>query len=169
MKRILVAVSVCFAFTVQATAQTPYIATNDGGSKILNGIITKYILMNQQADFTWYGTSQQSANASSPLIQSMQKAPADVHFLVFGGTWCEDTQNVLPKFFKIQEWAGFPDARIAFIGVDRAKKSVGNLATVMGITNVPTIIVMKKGVEIGRVIEYGKTGRWDEELIELIK
>lgn len=169
MKRIFVAVSVCLAFTLHATAQTPYLITVDGGSKILNGIITKYILMNQQSNFAWYHTSQQSANRESPLIKAMQSAPAGTHFFVFGGTWCEDTQNVLPKFFKIQEWAGFPDARISFIGVDRAKKSIGNLATVMGITNVPTIIVLQHGVEKGRVIEYGKTGRWDEELSALIK
>ncbi|HRN80613.1 MAG TPA: thioredoxin family protein [Ferruginibacter sp.] len=169
MKRLLVAVSVCLAFTSQANAQTPYVVTEDGGSKILNGIITKYILMNHQEDFKWFATNQQSANTGSPLIQAMQAAPVGIHFLVFGGTWCEDTQNVLPKFFKMQELAGFPDARIAFIGVDRTKKSIGNLATVMGITNVPTIIVLQNGVEKGRVIEYGKTGRWDEELSALIK
>jgi hypothetical protein len=34
---------------------------------------------------------------------------------------------------------------------------------------VPTIIVMKSGKEIGRVVEYGKSGEWDKELLELIK
>ncbi|MEI9808442.1 MAG: hypothetical protein WDO16_11570 [Bacteroidota bacterium] len=38
----------------------------------------------------------------------------------------------------------------------------------MNITNVPTIIVMKKGKEVGRVIEYGKEGVFDKELAEII-
>ena len=34
--------------------------------------------------------------------------------------------------------------------------------------NVPTIIVMKDGKEIGRVVEYGKNGMFDKELGEII-
>ena len=47
-------------------------------------------------------------------------------------------------------------------------KTLGNIADAFKITNVPTIIVMKDGKEVGRVIEYGKTGKWDEELAELL-
>jgi hypothetical protein len=46
---------------------------------------------------------------------------------------------------------------------------LGNLNDAFKITNVPTIIVMKDGKEIGRVVEYGKTGKWDVELAELLK
>ncbi len=38
----------------------------------------------------------------------------------------------------------------------------------MGITNVPTIIVLKNGKEVGRVVEYGASGKWDEELASLL-
>ena len=33
---------------------------------------------------------------------------------------------------------------------------------------VPTIIVMKNGREIGRVVEYGKYGSFDKELGEIL-
>lgn len=49
------------------------------------------------------------------------------------------------------------------------KKTLGNLADAFGITNVPTIIVMKEGKEIGRVVEYGKTGRFDKELADMMR
>jgi hypothetical protein len=39
----------------------------------------------------------------------------------------------------------------------------------MNITNVPTIIVMKNGKEVGRVIEYGTIGKWDKELSDIVK
>jgi thiol-disulfide isomerase/thioredoxin len=157
---------VTFCFTINA--QTPYTVIKDGDSKILNGIISKYILINDTS-FNWYAPSVNDADKNSPLIQSLSNAPEDITFLIFGGTWCGDTRNILPKFFTYQQSAGFPDSKITFVGVDRKKTSLGNLAAVMGITNVPTIIVLKKGVEIGRVVEYGTSGLWDKEVSELIR
>jgi thiol-disulfide isomerase/thioredoxin len=75
----------------------------------------------------------------------------------------------LPKFFKLQEAAGVPDKSVSFFAVDRQKQTLGNVSSVFKITNVPTIIVMKDGKEVGRVVEYGKTGYWDKELADLLK
>ena len=99
----------------------------------------------------------------------MEAAKDKVQFILFGGTWCDDTQFVLPKFFKLQELSGFPDNSVSFFGVNRAKQTLGNMAAAFKIINVPTIIVMKDGKEVGRVVEYGKTGKWDVELAELLK
>ena len=91
-----------------------------------------------------------------------------VQYVVFGGTWCEDTQFILPKFFKLQEQSGLSESRLSLYAVDRSKKTLGNIADAFKITNVPTIIVMKDGKEIGRVVEYGKTGKWDTELGQIL-
>lgn len=167
MKNFMLAVA-CLFFSATAFSQTPYTYTNDGAGIILNGQISKYILLNDSS-FTWYKPSAASYTPSDAVVDALRNAPSNVTLFIFGGTWCEDTQNILPKFFKLQEKSGFPDSRVAFLGVDRSKKTLGNLATVMAITNVPTIIVMKDGREAGRVIEYGKTGKWDEELADLLK
>jgi hypothetical protein len=53
-------------------------------------------------------------------------------------------------------------------GVNRAKTSLGNIAKAFNIINVPTFIVMKDGKEVGRVVEYGKTGKWDKEIAALL-
>ncbi|MBK7291849.1 MAG: thioredoxin family protein [Chitinophagaceae bacterium] len=53
--------------------------------------------------------------------------------------------------------------------MDRAKKTLSHLTEALNITNVPTIIVMKNGKEIGRVVEYGKYGLFDMELGEILK
>ena len=57
---------------------------------------------------------------------------------------------------------------ITLYGVNRSKNSLGNIAKAFNITLVPTIIIMKDGKEIGRVVEYGKTGKWDKELAEIL-
>ena len=88
--------------------------------------------------------------------------------IAFCGTWCEDTQSIMPKFFKLQEMSGVPDNNITLFGVNRMKISLGHIAEALGVINVPTIIVMKDGKELGRVVEYGKTGKWDKELADII-
>jgi len=91
-----------------------------------------------------------------------------VKLIVYGGTWCEDSHFILPKFFKLQEQSNFPDANISFFAVDRNKKTIGGIADALGITNVSTIIVMKNGKEVGRVVEYGESGEAMKELGKIV-
>ena len=152
-------------------AQSPYISFKDEKhpeQHILNGIITKYALQNDSS-YKWYTANHNSYTPAEPIVSAVAMVKDKIKLIVFGGTWCEDTQFILPKLFKLQEQAGFPDAGISFFAVDRNKKTIGGITDAFKITNVPTIIVMQEGKEIGRVVEYGKTGQWDKELAELIK
>jgi len=156
--------------TIASFSQSQYEVSPDPQHpevKILKGIINKDLVKNDTS-FTWYAQSQKFYSAPDTSIVGVLQRNNNVSYIVFGGTWCEDTQFVLPKFFKLQEKAGISDNRITFFGVDRQKQTLGNIATAMNITNVPTIIVMKNGKEVGRVVEYGKTGKWDKELAELV-
>ena len=164
----------CFLFfvAVQITlkAQVPYTISPDQekGGLIYKGVINKYTLINQQT-FKWYNANQISYKPDDSLLTAFENSKTKIHFILFGGTWCDDTQFIIPKFFKIQELSGLPDAAISFFAVDREKQCIGNISSAFGITNVPTIIVMKNGKEIGRVVEYGKSGKWDMDLMELVK
>ncbi|MFN8242595.1 MAG: thioredoxin family protein [Ferruginibacter sp.] len=135
---------------------------------IMRGIINKYLLQNDET-YKWYASSQTGYKPDTATLNAFEKARGKFQFILFGGTWCEDTQTILPKFFKLQEMTGVEDTAISFFGVNRAKKTLSSLADAFNITNVPTIIVMKDGKELGRVVEYGKTGKWDKELAELLK
>ena len=135
---------------------------------ILRGIINKYIVQNDTA-YNWYNQSQGYYNPDTATLNAFERAKGKYQFIVFGGTWCEDTQFLVPKFFKLQEKSGIPDDAITFFGVNRVKTSLGNITKAFNVTLVPTVIVMKDGKEVGRVVEYGKTGKWDVELAELLK
>ncbi len=167
MKKFLFAILFC-SLTGSVISQTPYTYTKDGGDIILNGIVTKYLLQNDPS-FNWYAKSQAGYTADSAAIQAMEASKGKVKYLVFGGTWCSDTQFVLPKFFRLQELSGVPDNNISFFAMDRDKRTIGHIGNVLNIVNVPTIIVMKDGKEVGRVVEYGKSGKWDKDLTELLK
>ncbi len=135
---------------------------------IFRGIINKYVVQNDTAYTKWYNSSQGYYSPDTATLNAFERTKGKIQFVVFGGTWCEDTQFILPKFFKIQEKSGVPDDAITFFGVNRAKKSLGSISDAFNVTLVPTIIVMKGGKEIGRVVEYGKTGKWDKELVEIL-
>lgn len=160
-----------FTCTAQTRSQNQYLILADSANdnvKMLKGIIDKNDLKNDTS-FYWYAESQRIyPNPDTSAVAAFKNNKDKIYFIIFGGTWCEDTHFVLPKFFKIQEAAGFPENRITLFAVDRNKTTTGNISQAMNITNVPTIIVMKSGKELGRVVEYGKTGKWDKELADII-
>lgn len=171
MKKFFLMLCIALSWITAAEAQTPYTSGKDDGhpgETVLKGVISKYILENDPS-FNWYASNQKSYKPDIAVLNAMEAAKNKFQFVVFGGTWCEDTQFILPKFFKLQEQAGVADKDISFFGVNREKQTLGNVAAAFKIINVPTIIVMKDGKEIGRVVEYGKTGKWDKELADIMQ
>ena len=136
------------------------------GQKVLKGIITRSALEKDTA-FAWYAENLKGYTPQSAAVANLRKT-TNIAFIVFMGTWCDDSHFIIPRFFSLLDAAGFPTDKVSLIGTDRDKKTLGHLAEAFGITNVPTIIVMYKGKEVGRVVEYGKYGLFDKELGEII-
>ena len=163
--------TILMALATNSNAQTNYKVMSDianGNAKMYKGLINKSDLTAEPTFNSWYVESQRVYQRPDTAALNAFKNHKDIYFIVFGGTWCEDTHYVLPKFFKIQEDAGFPENHIAMYATDRNYATEGNISKALDIKNVPTIIVMKDGKELGRVVEYGKTGRWDKELAEIM-
>ncbi|HKC37111.1 MAG TPA: thioredoxin family protein, partial [Chitinophagaceae bacterium] len=131
--------------------------------KSLKGIISREVLLTDTS-FHWYAENQKGYTPNAVALEGLKKNKDSIQLLTFMGTWCEDSQNIIPKFFTLTDAAGFSNDRITLIGVDRQKKTLSNLADALNVKNVPTIIVLKNGKEIGRVIEFGKYGLFDMEL-----
>ena len=171
MKLFLAAIFI-LSFTANAFSQAQYQIVKDENHPeqvYLVGIINKYLVQNDTVYSKWYNSSMSYYTPDTTTLATFEKAKKGIQFVIFGGTWCEDTQFILPKFFKLQEMSGIPDNAISFFAVNRAKKSLAAIADAFRVVNVPTIIVMKDGKEAGRVVEYGKTGKWDTELAAIIK
>ena len=136
--------------------------------KILKGIISKSDLANNPDYNKWYTESQKIYPVpNEDAVKGMRKNKDNINIVIFGGTWCEDTQNLLPKFYQLIDKSGYPETKIILIAVDRQKTTVNNLHITYNITNVPTFIVLKDGKEVGRVVEYGK-GDMVKELGEIV-
>lgn len=136
---------------------------NDGG-KILKGIISRDILA-RDTSFKWYANNLKTYTGS--YAASFGKYKDSIQLVIFLGTWCEDSQVIIPKLFPFFDAAGFSNDRVTLIGVDRNKKSIGHITDAFNVINVPTVIVMKEGRELGRVVEYGQYGMVEKELAEI--
>lgn len=164
MKKLFIAV---LLFTAQYSFAQTEITRDAQGNKIIKGFTTKKEISTDTA-FAWYAQNQKGFAPNAELTQRYAANKDSVNLIVFAGTWCGDTQYLLPRFFATTDAAGFPDNRITLIGVDRSKKTLFNLTEAFAVTNVPTFIVMKNGKEIGRVVEYGKMGSPEKEVAEII-
>ena len=155
MKKIL------FAFMLlagtAAMAQTPgYIPMKDSvdGGIIFNGPIT-FDDLNGEASFVWMGHSKEY-KPYDKVIEYLQKYIREYSFVVFMGTWCDDSHTLIPKLERVLIQANYPLAKVTMYGTDRAKMTKNGEQKAYNITLVPTIIVMKNGKEVGRITENVK-------------
>ena len=136
--------------------------------KTLKGIISRQ-LIEADTSFKWYAENQKDYKPNADAIEGLKKNKDSIHIIAFMGTWCEDSHVIIPKFYSLLDQSGFPQEKVTLIGVDRKKTTLSDVTGALHITNVPTIIVMKDGREIGRVVEYGKFGLFDMELGSILK
>ena len=167
MKKILIIIISAFYAGGLIFAQSQAeISRDDKGNKILKGIISRTELENDTS-FSWWTENVKGYAPQSQAVAALKK-DTSIQFIVFMGTWCDDSRFVIPKFFSLLDISAFPQDRVTLIGVDRSKKTLSHLAEALNIENVPTIIVMHDGKEVGRVVEYGKEGLFDKDLGEII-
>ena len=129
--------------------------TDKDGSKMLVGTASRSSL-NDPA-FPWFKKGYDAYKPAQGAIKLIKAQAPSLHIEVFGGTWCDDTHELLPKFYKVADAAKITDAQISLHLVNREKKLKDGSTEKFKIVNVPTYIIMKNGKEIGRVVESVKT------------
>jgi thiol-disulfide isomerase/thioredoxin len=155
------------AVTAVSAQQQFESSIDKNGSKVYKGIISPDLIQSDTT-FKWYADNAKGYTPNSVALSALTQYRDSIQLLVFMGTWCEDSHVIIPKLFGLLDAAGFSKDRVTLIGVDRSKKTLSHLAEALDIKNVPTLMVMKNGKELGRVVEYGKYGMWDKELGEVI-
>ncbi len=169
MKKFTLIVTIVLFFSNLIAGQDQFqVLVERPNEKTLKGIISRDILQ-KDTSFKWYAENLKSYSPNASALEGLKKNKDSIQLLTFMGTWCEDSQFIIPKLYSLMDAAGFSPDRITLIGVDRNKQTLSHLSEALNITNVPTIIALKKGKEIGRVIEFGKYGLFDMELGDILK
>ena len=106
----------------------------------------------------WFSKEYNEYRPDVVTLQGIEEELKETELLVFMGTWCEDTQRELPRFFKILQETGYKINKVDMIAVDnhpdRYKQSPMREDETWNIESVPTFILLRDGKEIGRIVEY---------------
>jgi thiol-disulfide isomerase/thioredoxin len=166
MKKLNILILSAFvSFTV--FGQTQYeVFSEKPNERTYKGILSLDII--QKDSFFHYADNLKGYTPNSSALSAFRQNTDTIQVLAFLGTWCDDSQFIIPKLFTLLDSARFPMENVTLIGVDRKKKTISHLSDAFKIKHVPTLIVMKDGKEIGRVVEYGKSGMFDKELGDII-
>lgn len=147
----------------------PYeISFDSTHGKILKGLLSRSDI-ESDTSFAWFPKNYKLGRPDAKAVTAFKQHAGDFKMLIFAGTWCPDTHNLLPEFYRLTDAAGYPDNNISLIGVDYNKTTFDNLEKTFNVTEVPTFIVMKDGKEVGRIVEYGESGEAMKELGKIIE
>ncbi|MBI5662326.1 MAG: thioredoxin family protein [Ignavibacterium album] len=101
----------------------------------------------------WFDEQYNSYQPDYETIDQLEGKLDDVTITIVMGTWCSDSREQIPAFYKILDELNYPSDKVTLICVDRKKKGLSNEADGLNIELVPTIIFYRNGEEIGRIIE----------------
>ena len=100
----------------------------------------------------------------------------DISIVIMFGTWCHDSKREVPRMLRILDSAGVRPEQISLIGVDTKKAEPKGREKLYNLRNTPTLILLKNGKEVGRIIErpnvsleadlIGLTTRSSEPVVE---
>jgi thiol-disulfide isomerase/thioredoxin len=121
-----VTVLILSACSSSKIAKTNYQVIPDSETKILKGTLNRSLIENDTA-FGWFKQNMQYGTVDAYALEKFKEKAGQFTMLVFGGTWCHDTQNLLPKFYRLADKSGLSERSITLIGVDRAKTALNDL------------------------------------------
>jgi thiol-disulfide isomerase/thioredoxin len=119
---------------------------------MLTGRISFDDIRNESA-FGWFDRGASTYDYNKMVAENLERFYAPYHFVVFMGTWCGDSQDIIPKLYTVLKNSHFDFHALTMYAVDRDKKTLNDEAKNYNITLVPTIIVLHGNREVGRITE----------------
>lgn len=95
--------------------------------------------------------------ARPEIIERLRTVDRPVEIVMLFGTWCGDSRSEVPKFLNVLDAASNRNFSLRMYAVDRSKKDCDGLSEKHQITRVPTMVFLRDGKELGRIVEYPKT------------
>ena len=151
MKKILI--SLILITTISCTAQKKEITAVKDATGNLVGIANKKSFL-QEPFNNWFTPNYDEYSTDKEIINQLKPLLKKVTIKAFMGTWCGDSKEQTPIFYKILDEAMFNYSNLKMVTVNRSKETPDNLQEGFNIERVPTFIFYRDGKEIGRFVEY---------------
>ncbi|WP_111709861.1 thioredoxin family protein [Lutibacter citreus] len=127
--------------------------TTKNNSEDLMGVVTKDNFLAEPYN-EWFSYNYNDYKLNNDVILKLNPLLKGITIKSFMGTWCGDSQEQVPIFYKILDKANFNYNNLELIALNRARKTINNLQEGFNIIRVPTFIFYKNKKEIGRIVEY---------------
>jgi hypothetical protein len=88
-----------------------------------NNLTGNTLIKEVEDNFSWFASGYDNYSPDSSAISQLKDKLPEYTILVFAGTWCEDTQALLPLFYKSIDLAAFPREKAELYLLDKKKKS----------------------------------------------
>lgn len=159
--RVVCLMGLMAAFMPVQGQMPPEEITTPDNSPFLIGVFSREYLRSEPYA-SWFEPGYESYRPNPALVENLKPLLQDTHILLFLGTWCGDSRREVPRLLRILDAVGVPADRLKMVGVDRRrptyKTSPGGEQWGLQIRRVPTIIVLRNGREVGRIVERPAVG-----------
>jgi thiol-disulfide isomerase/thioredoxin len=80
----------------------------------------------------------------------------DIEVVTFMGTWCEDSQQQVPQFYKIMDYLKYDLGKMKVGAINRDENGLimTPSSTSYSVAHIPAFIFFRNGKELGRISEY---------------
>src|SRR6185295_13985221 len=85
----------------------------------------------------------------------------DIHYMIYAGRWCSDSETELPKLMQLLESAQIGPRNYYLIGVNKSRSQPENLLKDVVLDRIPTLVIKSGRAEIGRIVEHPKLS-WED-------
>lgn len=122
------------------------------GNRTLVGFCDRDGLENSEMgeDFRMF---YEAYSPDTSVVNELSRLMESVTIITVLGTWCSDSHEQVPAFYRILDMCGYDGSGMKLICVDRDKLAGELDLTAFDIVKVPTFIFYREGEETGRIIE----------------
>jgi thiol-disulfide isomerase/thioredoxin len=116
---------------------------------------------------SWFDNEYENYNVDTSALNLIANDINQIKFIIVLGTWCSDSREQIPRLLKILDFLNYPESKMQMVAVNRDKKAGDYDIEHLKIELVPTIILYKEDVEVGRIVESPHLSL-EEDIIDLI-
>ncbi len=165
MPKQLIAIAIGIAALVSACAPSYRIVQTD----VARSAIGRLSWSQWQREAQWQHYTDSTYKPEAAVVKRLAGLiTPDVSFRLIAATWCSDSREEMPRLFPLFTQLGVNTESVELWGVSLSKRDPREVAEANALEYVPTLVVMRSGKEIGRIVEHPKTS-WEADLTAILQ
>ena len=116
---------------------------------------------------SWFEHEYENYTVDTSTINLITDDIDQINLTIVLGIWCSDSREQIPRLLKILDFLHYPESKMQMFVVDRNKKVGDYDIDHLKVELVPTIILYKENVEVGRIVESPRMSL-EEDMVDII-